>query len=296
MKNSKNRKYGKIIIIALLLIAATVAAIICVRFFMQETSETNETVDEHLPVISPAASEPVYISETIYDGDEELEPILFSFPFQKDDAYISNKELAKAIDEEMLNELKDRASDFATTIYAIDARNISQNLDNYSQSLQKFLIGNRDVANSEEMSNAVEGAFTYHIGNDNESQQLETEDLIASYIEAVCGSGIKAEVSFKTNKALVWQDLNYFVRGLLELRIYSADDTAQLKSFIPFEIKGGETYYVVVDIGLIPVSSRAAETYKVVSWNEIAYYNSEGEVINLSSNDAEVKDKNVDYS
>lgn len=296
MKRVKKKNSSRWIIILCVLLLVIAAGFICVMLFPRQKNENNKHADEQLPEFEMIEVDPTYITDTIYDGDEELNPILFAYPFGIYETYIRNKELAKILDEEMLSDLQKRASDFAISFYNIDSRNTIQHSDSYDQELNNFLISGSDTLYADESIVIDQNEITYSLDTGTDMIQLETEDFIATYIEAVCNSGIRAEASFQTNKALVWEDTSYLVRGLLELRVYSVNDMKDLQNFFPFKIKGGETYHVVVDIGLVPVSSMKAETYKVISWNEVAYYDSTGEVNEISADKTadEVMDLNVE--
>lgn len=188
------------------------------------------------PAVTPAAMptlEPTYITETCYDGSQELDPILFHYPFQKTDFYISNKKLVKQVDDDTIQKLQDDAVAFVSNYFQINADEFYRDYDNAFKKYQKLFI---------------DGSSYYDLKGNLFSTDIYTNDLVA----AMCNSRWKSEVDFITDKSLVWQDNAYYVRGYLSIRTQKIEDSGDLLRFFPFEINKGQKIKAVIDIGLIP--------------------------------------------
>lgn len=184
------------------------------------------------PTIMPTV-EATYITETCYDGSQELDPILFHYPFQKTDFYISNKKLVKQVDDDTIQKLQDDAVAFVSNYFRINADEFYRDYDNAIKEYQKLF---------------VVGSSYYDINGNLLSTDIYTNDLVA----AMCNSRWQSEVDFITDKSLIWQDNTYYVRGYLSIRTQKIEDSGDLLRFFPFEINKGQKIKAVIDIGLIP--------------------------------------------
>lgn len=189
-----------------------------------------------VPAATPAAMptvEATYITETCYDGSQELDPILFHYPFQKTDFYISNKKLVKQVDDDTIQKLQDDAVAFVSNYFRINADEFYRDYDNSFKKYQKLFI---------------DGSSYYDLKGNLFSTDIYANDLVA----AMFNSRWKSEVDFITDKSLVWQDNAYYVRGYLSIRTQKIEDSGDLSRFFPFEINKGQYIKAVIDIGLIP--------------------------------------------
>lgn len=188
------------------------------------------------PAVTPAATptvEPTYIVETCYDGSQELDPILYHYPFQKTDFYVSNKELVKQVDENTIQKLQDDAVAFVSNYFQINADEFYRDYDNAFKKYQKLFVA---------------GSSYYDLKGNLLSTDIYTSDLVV----AMCNSHWKSQVDFITDKSLVWKDNAYYVRGYLSIRTQKIEDGGDLLRFFPFEINKGQKIKAVIDIGLIP--------------------------------------------
>ena len=188
------------------------------------------------PAVTPAATptvEPTYITETCYDGSQELDPTLYHFPFQKTDLYVNNKELVKQVDENTIQKLQDDAVAFVSNYFQISADKFYRDYDNAFKEYQKLFVA---------------GSSYYDI----EGNLFNTDIYINDLVAAMCNSHWKSQVDFITDKSLVWQDNAYYVRGYLSIRTQKIEDSGDLLRFFPFEINKGQKIKAVIDIGLIP--------------------------------------------
>lgn len=201
------------------------------------------------PAVTPAATptvEPTYIVETCYDGSQELDPILYHYPFQKMDFYVSNKELVKQVDDDTIQKLQDDAVAFVSNYFQIDADKFYRDYDNAFKEYQKLFVA---------------GSSYYDIEGNLFNTDIYTNDLVA----AMFNSRWQSEVDFITNKSLVWQDNAYYVRGYLSIRTQKIEDGGDLSRFFPFKINKGQKIKAVIDIGLIP----GTDNYQMTDINYI---------------------------
>lgn len=188
------------------------------------------------PAVIPKATptvEPTYIVETCYDGSQELDPILYHYPFQKTDFYVSNKEFVKQVDDDTIQKLQDDAVAFVSNYFQIDVDKFYRDYDNAFKEYQKLFVA---------------GSSYYDINGNLFSTDIYANDLVA----AMFNSRWKSEVDFITDKSLVWQDNAYYVRGYLSIRTQKIEDGEDLSRFFPFKINEGQYIKAVIDIGLIP--------------------------------------------
>ena len=189
-----------------------------------------------VPAATPAAMptvEATYITETCYDGSQELDPILYHYPFQKTDFYVSNKKLVKQVDDDTIQKLQDDAVAFVSNYFQINADEFYRDYDNAFKEYQKLFVA---------------GSSYYDIEGNLFNTDIYTNDLVASMFN----SRWQSEVDFITDKSLVWQDNAYYVRGYLSIRTQKIEDGEGLSRFFPFEINKGQKIKAVIDIGLIP--------------------------------------------
>lgn len=201
------------------------------------------------PAVTPAATptvEPTYITETCYDGSQELDPILYHYPFQKTDFYVSNKKLVKQVDDDTIQKLQDDAVAFVSNYFRINADEFYRDYDNAIKEYQKLFVA---------------GSSYYDINGNLLSTDIYTNDLVA----ATCNSRWQSEVDFITDKSLIWQDNTYYVRGYLSIRTQKIEDSGDLLRFFPFEINKGQKIKAVIDIGLIP----GTDNYQMTDINYI---------------------------
>ena len=198
---------------------------------------------------TPAAMptvEATYITETCYDGSRELDPILYHYPFQKKDFYVSNKKLVKQVDDDTIQKLQDDAVTFVSNYFEINADEFYRDYDNAFKKYQKLFVA---------------GSSYYDINGNLLSTDIYTNDLVA----AMCNSRWKSQVDFITDKSLVWQDNAYYVRGYLSIRTQKIEDGEDLSRFFPFKIHKGQYIKAVIDIGLIP----GTDNYQMTDINYI---------------------------
>lgn len=237
----------RIIVTVLLLLLLLCAGVVFFFWYMGR----DEIDEEPLPEQTDSEPRDVdetedYTLETCYDGSKELSPRLFAFPFQKDRYYVMNKELVKKVDEDRLQSIQDRATEIAEGMLTINGKDAVLSYYRHENDLADFFIDDCNYT-------------------DEAGEVMSKEEYIDSYLMLLEQSGLQADVKYTTDKSLVWQDDAYYVRGFVELTVYDIDEAIEIDSFFPCQLQKGKSYEAILDIGLIPDTSRKAETYRISS-------------------------------
>lgn len=239
----ENTKRNILILSIIILISAMIIGIYLINSLpVSEKADIGKS--DELPVIHQEEKEQTYITETSYDGSQELNPVLFSFPFQKTGDYIKNKELVKIISEEKIEGLQNRASDFVLEFYNVNGKTLTKDYKAVEEKAASYMLQNSFYI--DEVEN-IKSADTY----------------LSDYLKLLSDAGFQAEVSFQTDKSLVFEDLQYYVRGLLTMTVFEYNSEYSMSEYIPIQLQKGKTYVAVVDIGLVPETSRLSNTYKI---------------------------------
>ena len=248
INSSKKRKLPRItwyeivkILVVLVFVGLTVY--LYVSHLPEKENVSDQTVvPTEVPAPTPAV-DPTYITETCYDGTQELDPILFHFSFEKSHFYIQNKKLVLLyLDDDAIQELQEDAANFAANYYHM-------NLDDFSRDYDNQLTTFRNLFLEDSLYFDLEG----HL--------LDTDQYTDDLIRTVYNAKWQNQVEFETDKSLVWQDDAYYVRGFLTIHTYKIKDDADLSQFFPFRLGGNQDIKAVIDIGLVP----GITNYQVVS-------------------------------
>lgn len=239
----ENAKRNILILSIIILISAMIIGIYLINSLpVSEKADIGKS--DELPVIRQEEKEQTYITETSYDGSQELNPVLFSFPFQKTGDYIKNKELVKIISEEKIEGIQNRASDFVLEFYNVNGKTLTKDYKAVEEKAASYML--QDSFYIDEVEN-IKSADTY----------------LSDYLKLLSDAGFQAEVTFQTDKSLVFEDLQYYVRGLLTMTVFEYNSEYSMSEYIPIQLQKGKTYVAVVDIGLVPETSRLSNTYKI---------------------------------
>lgn len=239
----ENAKRNILILSIIILISAMIIGIYLINSLpVSEKADIGKS--DELPVIRQEEKEQTYITETSYDGSQELNPVLFSFPFQKTGDYIKNKELVKIISEEKIEGIQNRASDFVLEFYNVNGKTLTKDYKAVEEKAASYML--QDSFYIDEVEN-IKSADTY----------------LSDYLKLLSDAGFQAEVTFQTDKSLVFEDLQYYVRGLLTMTVFEYNNEYSMSAYIPIQLQKGKTYVAVVDIGLVPEISRLSNTYKI---------------------------------
>lgn len=245
--NSK-KKYFVMVLILAILVMATVGIFYYINVWKDQAASSSS---EEQPGSSVDGNELAegYILETSFNGEDELDPVVFQFPFQKSDYYVMNKELVKKVDSERISAIRSRAEEVVKGIYGINKSDVTINYDKYENLLDSFFLEDS-------------------IYRDEADNMKSSDDNIADFLLLLSNAGIQLEIDYTSSDCLVWSDIAYYVRGVMEFTVYDIDESVDISAYFPTPLKKGESYKAVIDLGLVPESSRKAETFKVcdIDW------------------------------
>lgn len=179
-----------------------------------------------------------YIAETCYDGSNPVYKQLFQIPFQKTDYYISNKTLY-AEHPERVEQLKNEATEFIETMLGSGYREVTTEGYSYKSAMLDYI--DLDVNDSMILD---DGTLT--------TPEKYFEDF-ESFIKE---HEIQADVTFSSDKSLVYEDSYYYVRGILTIEPYAFsgnEDTNLLPEGISLK-EGGNYIFEVTLKNMSPAS------------------------------------------
>lgn len=202
--------------------------------YYNSKSIVNENINNEVQVQEKdkISYEPKYITETSFDGTEEVPDILFTIPFKKTDSYKSNKDVVNEIEEFRLNNIRKRAEEIIDAYYNVDSISI---INNYQTHKEKLM-------------NTVSSKCFYYMENDVEKTP---EEYVSDYLRIATENNVSMTSEFKTYKCMIWEDEAYYVRGLLTVDIHNTDEKSCFSDYNPYELNEGNKYTFVCDIGLI---------------------------------------------
>lgn len=219
--------------------------------------EDNIITEEIVNEIDKTTEEKSYITETSYNGYKELDPLVFAYPFSKIGiAYISNKELVKNLEEERLEGLQERVEAFVKEYFELNSRDLIHGYMEKKEKLNNFFIQKEEFINE----NGVGKKGTIYV-----------ED----YIMDIANAELTTDVTYTTDKCLVFEDMIYYVRGVMEITVYDCAAKTDLKEYYPWDVKKGKTYKVILDIGLRPNDSMKPDTYIISKIDFIDFFEKE---------------------
>ena len=232
------------IITAVIVIAAIVVISVVAYWWYTATDGTwvlpKDTGNTEVPSEGTPDGEGDYIGEVRYIGGIGY-PEVYDTPFQKNDFYVTNKELW-----EKHPEIPDRcvaaAETFTKELFTASARQITGDTTERIQKL-KALMDNEWVYEE-----------------DNEGNGYLVEDYIEKWNDYVVDNNISMSGTFKTDSSLVCENGLIYVRGVLEYEVYSSDDKR-------LEVKDG-IQNVMIEV-LMHKSMTNREKYDVVGFEVV---------------------------
>lgn len=248
-KKRPNGNRAKLLLMLAGIIIAIGLFIFCIIYLLtnyQRREFNFSPSSQEEPVVEISIPEGSYVIETCYDGSKELDPLVFSYPFEKaGGVYIKNKELIEILGETKVEQLQQRVTDFVTEYFQIDSRTLISEYQEKENKLKSFYPTQVNFVNENEKENSIS---TY----------------ASDYLKAVADAELQTEISFVTDKSLVFQNfMGYYVRGVLEIKVFNCNKEVDLSDYYSWEIREGNTYKVIVDIALFEEDSRVKDTYKV---------------------------------
>lgn len=185
---------------------------------VKPTETTQQVADDIKYDVDETVSSREYSSDEIYS-------ILKSYRYGTSDDYINNKDLCSIVDPDLLSSEAIMVKDAMERLYNINSVSVSNDTTGYMAELYK------DVS---------------------KSCVVDGEDFIASWLQAVKDSDAGMSATFTTNGDQVFYDNGELcVRGMLTLKVNAAADTDQINKMLPTDVKVGNIYNFVYDIGIV---------------------------------------------
>ena len=261
IKNNRGKKWSIIMIIILLIIIVIAGIMIFMMNYHShkpEIPKANEIIDESEP--EQTEDLPEYITETCYDGSKEVDPVLYSFPFDKENYdYINNKDLVQKINSKEIELLQEKADECIKMMFGTNSNTILSDYDNTERS----------------MLNLFKEGTTWHDETDNDKS---IDIYVADYLKALADNKYQADYQYQTDKSLIWFNNCYYVRGLVQLKVQECKDGSSLIDYYPITLEKGKTYRFIVDLGYSISVVNETKEYTLTEINYILAEESEEDI------------------
>lgn len=261
IKKNKGKKWNIIVIIILLIIIVIVGIMIFMLNYhsnKQENPKVSETIER--PETEQTEDLPEYITESCYDGSKEVDPVLYSFPFDKGIyEYINNKELVQKINSKEIDLLQEKADGCIKMMFGTNSNTILSDYDNTERS----------------MLNLFKEGTTWHDEADNDKS---IDIYVADYLKALADNRYQADYQYQTDKSLIWFNNCYYVRGLVQLKVQECKDGRSLIDYYPITLEKGKTYRFIVDLGFSISVVNETKEYTLTEINYILAEESEEDI------------------
>lgn len=149
-----------------------------------------------------------YLLETTYSGaDVPIE--LYDVPFQKTEYYISNKDFSDTLSKKSSDAQAyiDTATACTGTLFGNNYTDILSDQDAFTADLSEYFAGDEYMF----------GAYT--------------DEMINSILEAYVDNKLEVTASFITDGSLVYNDILYYLRGVVEITVRGGDAAAYEQVF-----------------------------------------------------------------
>ena len=199
------------------------------KTYKLSTDETSETNEDGVRL----SADGVYMEDTVYDGTAQLPLAVFQTPFQKSIWYKSNKEFMDDINDEIADTIINYASSSVTDIWGKGASYIKENKETYINTVTDYLLDQM------------------YMGQDGIDGELYTNKEVAEHLaDWFVDNNVEANVTFVTDKSLIYTDYFIYVRGTLNIEPQSCEADI-MENFIPagMDYKNGGKYICEVAIG-----------------------------------------------
>lgn len=150
-----------------------------------------------------------YVNETSYTNSD-ISWQLYDVPFVEDDDeyYIKNKDLLNQVDGTLIDEYIETSEEYLRAVYEVDYRTVAEDVDAW---VDGIIAKTADV-------------YVDEGDEELEADKQQLYDLAEWYVD----NQIVTEVSYESDRSLVWQNLYYrAVRGHLAVTIVSCKDDVE---------------------------------------------------------------------
>lgn len=240
---------GGVSVVAVALVAAA-AAFGYLHFFRSNEIE-KELVSAEESGKTPKEESPSYITDTCFDGSAEVDPVLYSIPFQKSDNYVRNKDLMNYLDRESVESMEGQIAAMVKELFGTSGTVLVKQYDEYAEHFQAF--------------------FSEDVYIDETDRDIPIEQLLAEYMKDISDAGWEADVTFDTDKSLLFSDLCYYLRGLVTVTVYGYTGETDLSYLLPIkDLERGKTYQFIMDVGFTYSNQgRDSDNLKICSLENI---------------------------
>lgn len=167
--------------------------------------------------------------------DNEKVNIMDAYGFEKTDDYISNSDLRDRLGDDLITSFSNLATTYVDKIYDVNAISVAANKEEYLSEMDKVFSDNCIV------------------GTDGNTFKEE-------WTQAVIDSGVIMDARFSTGKGYVYaDDKEVYVRGILNLKVESAEDITKIQKYLPADVEIGQEYNFVYDIGFVALGEEESE-------------------------------------
>lgn len=167
--------------------------------------------------------------------DDEKVNIMEAYEFEKTDDFISNSDLRNQLGDDLITSFSNLATTYVDKIYDVNAISVVANKEEYMSEMDKVFSDNCIV------------------GTDGNTFKEE-------WTQAVIDSGVIMDARFSTGKGYVYaDDKEVYVRGILNLKVESAEDITKIQKYLPADVEVGQEYNFVYDIGFVALGEEEDE-------------------------------------
>ena len=200
-----------------------------------ETISNKEMQEYRVQKKYEKASSPIYISDTKpVENTEGITSDVYKYMFDRTGIYVPNKDFAETYGEERTKQILELAKTFMNDAYSANYHTIEANKEAYINKASE---------------NVYYVPYVAHNGD-----WLYPDQLFEEQADWMIKHKIQADVKFKTNDSLIWQDGLYTcVRGELEITPYSSEGLEGDEVMCPsmtqdLDFKNGGKYTVEIAV------------------------------------------------
>lgn len=149
-----------------------------------------------------------YLLETTYSGaDVPIE--LYDVPFQKTEYYISNKDFSDTLSKKSSDAQAyiDTATACTDVLFGNNYTDILSDQDAFTETLTEYFAGDEYIINA------------------------YTDEIINSVLEAYADNKLEVTADFTTDSSLIYNDVLYYLRGVVGITVRNGDATAYEQVF-----------------------------------------------------------------
>lgn len=226
------RKKKKLLIGSMIAGAVIIAAACVVLVFNNKTIKRYIDINIYKREYTDSAKEErehPYMSETTYDGTNDIDLAVFDYPFDTGvGEYISNNTLYATYPnavESVYSKVKLSADTFFNSILGTGYRTLSENEDSFDETLLSVMT-----------NDSIHG--------------IASNSYLEDIKSFITDNDYQGTVTFTSDKALLWYNDYGYLRGILTLDVYSSDKNIDSSVYADgMSVKDKKQY--IVDLSLV---------------------------------------------